>query len=297
MVCLVLAKAYREKFGGDHIDDVRAAIERLQAAHRLAAMSAARPGGDRAPPGDRLHRLHGRRQEHRARRRPRRRPGDDRDRRPDGARVRDADQAGLRAPRRGGLPRARGGDRRRPARPGRRRRDRARRRQRPLAAGPRGARPPHRRLAPGRRRRSLAADRPLRPPPGDQRRRRRPPAARPACRSTKSSPTRSSRRATGGSSSGRCRRSRPWQSCPPGPGCSGPRAPPASTRSWSAAACLGGGWWPLEGRRFLVTDRASARSTPVGSCRCEATVEVEPGRGRRRWPKPSGCCASWPPPG
>jgi chorismate synthase len=27
MVCLVLAKAYREKFGGDHIDDVRAALD------------------------------------------------------------------------------------------------------------------------------------------------------------------------------------------------------------------------------------------------------------------------------
>ena len=26
MVCLVLARAYREKFGGDHIDDVRAAL-------------------------------------------------------------------------------------------------------------------------------------------------------------------------------------------------------------------------------------------------------------------------------
>jgi chorismate synthase len=26
MVCLALARAYREKFGGDHIDDVRAAL-------------------------------------------------------------------------------------------------------------------------------------------------------------------------------------------------------------------------------------------------------------------------------
>ena len=27
MVCLVLARSYREKFGGDHIDDALAAIE------------------------------------------------------------------------------------------------------------------------------------------------------------------------------------------------------------------------------------------------------------------------------
>src|SRR6185312_15968689 len=31
MVCLTLARAYREKFGGDHIDDVRAAIEAYKA--------------------------------------------------------------------------------------------------------------------------------------------------------------------------------------------------------------------------------------------------------------------------
>ena len=31
MVCLVLARAYREKFGGDHIDDVRAAIDAYEA--------------------------------------------------------------------------------------------------------------------------------------------------------------------------------------------------------------------------------------------------------------------------
>jgi chorismate synthase len=31
MVCLVLAKAYREKFGGDHIDDVRGAVEAYKA--------------------------------------------------------------------------------------------------------------------------------------------------------------------------------------------------------------------------------------------------------------------------
>ena len=37
MVALVLAAAYREKFGGDHIDDVRAALGRIRGAHRLEA--------------------------------------------------------------------------------------------------------------------------------------------------------------------------------------------------------------------------------------------------------------------
>jgi len=30
MVCITLAGAYREKFGGDHIDDVREAIDRYR---------------------------------------------------------------------------------------------------------------------------------------------------------------------------------------------------------------------------------------------------------------------------
>ena len=37
MVAFVLADAYRAKFGGDHIDDVRAAVAGLRAAHRLEA--------------------------------------------------------------------------------------------------------------------------------------------------------------------------------------------------------------------------------------------------------------------
>ena len=37
MVALVLAAAYREKFGGDHIDDVRAALAGVRGAHRLEA--------------------------------------------------------------------------------------------------------------------------------------------------------------------------------------------------------------------------------------------------------------------
>ena len=40
MVALVLAGAYREKFGGDHIDDVLAAIGRVQGADRMAEVAA-----------------------------------------------------------------------------------------------------------------------------------------------------------------------------------------------------------------------------------------------------------------
>ncbi len=39
MVCLTLASCYREKFGGDHIDDVARRARRLQAAHRLARLA------------------------------------------------------------------------------------------------------------------------------------------------------------------------------------------------------------------------------------------------------------------
>ena len=39
MVALTLARAYREKFGGDHIDDVLGGARRLQAADRLPGLS------------------------------------------------------------------------------------------------------------------------------------------------------------------------------------------------------------------------------------------------------------------
>ena len=39
MVCLTLARCYREKFGGDHIDDVLAAVEAYKRAHRLPGLS------------------------------------------------------------------------------------------------------------------------------------------------------------------------------------------------------------------------------------------------------------------
>ena len=46
MVAFVLADAYRRKFGGDHIDDVRAARARLRGADRVAAALSYAPSGD-----------------------------------------------------------------------------------------------------------------------------------------------------------------------------------------------------------------------------------------------------------
>ena len=85
---------------------------------------------------------------------------------------------------------------------------------------------------------------------------------------------------------------------------------PAGTKLlWAASASgeypvlvgrglLGAGWWPLEGRRFCVTDTASAAlyAERARAAR-RAASRSTPARGRRRWPRPSGCCASWPAPG
>ena len=159
--------------------------------------------------------------------------------------------------RRGGVPGARGRGRRRAAGERRRRRDRARRRQRPLRAGPRGARPPHRRLAPGRRRARPGGGSPAatgRWPPAPRTSRACWPSALPLYEELADAvvpigrPRRRRR--------GRCRRSRRSPSCPPGRGCSGRPAPPASTRSSSAAACSRPAGGRCEGRRFCVTDRA-----------------------------------------
>jgi hypothetical protein len=53
MVCLTLARCYREKFGGEHIDDVLRRGPELQAAHRLPRVSG------REPPAIVFNRLHG----------------------------------------------------------------------------------------------------------------------------------------------------------------------------------------------------------------------------------------------
>ena len=72
MLAIVLAGAYREKFGGDHIDDVR------RRSPPTRSGSGGSGGGRRHPGGARLHRLHGRREDDR---RPRRRRGARRPRR------------------------------------------------------------------------------------------------------------------------------------------------------------------------------------------------------------------------
>ena len=80
---------------------------RLQGADRVATRRGAGRGPRRAggpAAGDRLHRLHGRRQDGRRQRRARRRLGGDRGRRAARGRARDADRPVLRPSRRGGVP-------------------------------------------------------------------------------------------------------------------------------------------------------------------------------------------------
>ena len=48
MVAVVLADAYRQKFGGDHIDDVREALERYT--ERIGWRRAVAPGGPSGAP-------------------------------------------------------------------------------------------------------------------------------------------------------------------------------------------------------------------------------------------------------
>ena len=61
MVALVLARCYREKFGGDHIDDVIRRASLLRGAHRMAPLDAEAGPAPRA--NDRLRRLHGGRED------------------------------------------------------------------------------------------------------------------------------------------------------------------------------------------------------------------------------------------
>ena len=110
MVAFVLADAYRQKFGGDHIDDVHAALRRVRGADRVAgALTRLRQ--------HRLHRLHGRRQDDRGAQH-RADAGPDRGgRRPrDRGAARKDDRAGLRRARRARVPRGRGADHARAAR-------------------------------------------------------------------------------------------------------------------------------------------------------------------------------------
>ena len=184
---------------------------------------------------------------------------------------------------------------------GRRRRDRARRRQRLSRADPRGARPPHRRLAAGRRRGGLAPDRPQRPAAGHAAPRtssallavRLPlyeeladavvPLGRPGDRRAAPCPAiRALAELPAGDEAAlgdeRLRRV---------PGLRRPRA--CSSCGLVAAGRAG---------RFCVADTtvgAALRRAPRAAR--GAASRSSPARARRRWPRPSGCCASWPAPG
>ena len=76
--------------------------------------------------------------------------------------------------------------------------------------------------------------------------------------STRSSPTRSSRRVTRGWWRGRCPRWSGSASSLTERGWPGRRASRASTRPTSADGLLAAGYWPLEGRRFCVSDSTVA---------------------------------------
>ena len=186
--------------------------------------------------------------------------------------------------RRGGLPGARGGGRRRAARAAP---TAARSRSAAAASSPSGSR-----AALGRHivvwlevdaeeawRRIAHSNRPL----ANSRPRTSAACSTCACRSTRSSPTPSSRPRDRGD-----RRPRP--ALDPGAGassrgdagCSGPRAAPASTRSSSGSGLLDAGWWPLDGRRFCVSDtNVGGRSTRIASTPLAARIEVEPGEGAK----------------
>ena len=102
MLAIVLAGACRDKFGGDHIDDVRAAMDAYTRRIGWHTLRLAR-----------LHRLHGRRQDQR---RPRRRRGAAASRAVDSDHVLEErlgriDRGVLRRPRRAGVPGGRGGRR------------------------------------------------------------------------------------------------------------------------------------------------------------------------------------------
>ena len=102
MVALVLARCYREKFGGDHIDDVLAAVAGVPGADRLAALSDNAPRSSSSASWARASRA-----PLRAARRRRARGG--RRRRAARGRARDADRRVLRRRGRGGVPPPRGG--------------------------------------------------------------------------------------------------------------------------------------------------------------------------------------------
>ena len=208
-------------------------------------------------------------------------------RRPGGGRRRRAARgasSACRSPRffgkrgRGGVPRParRGG--RAPARGRRRRRDRARRRRRVLGAGPRGPRPPRRRLAPGLRRGGVAAGRGQRPAAGTGPGALRGASSPSASRSTRGSPTRSCPPADQGLVSRALPvAARARASFRTGHGWPGRTAPRASTRpTWGRGSSTQAGGRSQAAASASPTRRSRA-STAAPSSRWPGRSTVEPG--------------------
>ena len=196
--------------------------------------------------------------------------------------------------RRGGVPEPRvrrGGA---AARGRRRRRDRARRRGGVLGAGPRSARPPRRRLAPGLRRGGVAAGRGQRPAagPGPGQLRGAARRARADLRGARRRDPAPRRRGDGRAGAARAARAA-RAAARDADGLGGQRVGrvPGLRRRGPARRRAGG---RSQGRRFCVTDTTVAGL--YGECGRAARGA---GRGRarasapRRSPRPSACCASW----
>ena len=277
MVCLTLARCYREKFGGDHIDDVLAARRRLQAAHRL-------PAGERGEPKPAIVFIGfmGAGKTHGAGRRPRRRAGDDRDRRADGSAS-----SACRSPRPSSATARRPSARARPRSSARcwRAPTAARSRSAAAASSPSGSAPRSTatsssgcRSTPSEAWRRIAhSDRPLATSAEDVERLLAERAAALRGAGRRGGPDRRPRR----SSAARCRRSAALAELPgrdeAALGDQRLRRVPGLRRP---RACSSAGWWPLAGRRFCVTDtRRRRRSTPTALEPLAGRVEVEPGEG------------------
>ena len=152
------------------------------------------------------------------------------------------------------------------------------------------------RLAADRRRGGLAADRGQRATAGAQRRGRGPPAGR------ASAPLRRAGRRD--RAAGRSGIGRPGAAVDSGADrpAGGDEAALGASASGEypvlvGPGLLGAGRWPLEGRRFCVTDTWSVGGTSTGWRRWRRRSKSSRARRRRRWPRRSGCCASWRVPG
>ena len=85
------------------------------------------------------------------------------------------------------------------------------------------------------------------------------------------------------------------------------RAPAGTKLLWAAAASgsypvyvgeglLGSGFWPVPGRRFVVTDDDGRRALPASPDVGGRAARCRRARSTRRSPPSSGCCAAWPTP-